>query len=73
MCRLFGFRSVIPSQVHRSLLDADNALGIQSNEHPDGWGVAYYVEGAPHVARSPVTALGDQLFHRVSGVVSGAR
>src|SRR5690606_23496263 len=70
MCRLFGFRSVIPSQVHRSLLAAENALGVQSHLHPDGWGVAYYVDGAPHVTRSPVTALGDQLFHRLSGVVS---
>ncbi len=70
MCRLFGFRSVIPSQVHRSLLAAENALGVQSNDHPDGWGVAFYVDGAPHVTRSPKTALGDQLFHRLSGVVS---
>jgi glutamine amidotransferase len=70
MCRLFGFRSVIPSQVHRSLLAAENALGKQSNEHPDGWGVAFYVEGSPHVTKSPAFALGDQLFHRLSGVVS---
>jgi glutamine amidotransferase len=70
MCRLFGFRSVIPSQVHRSLLAAENALGVQSNEHPDGWGVAFYVDDAPHVTRSPTAALGDSLFHRLSGVVS---
>lgn len=70
MCRLFGFRSVIPSQVHRSLLAAENALGVQSNEHPDGWGVAFYVDGAPHVTRSPTTAVGDALFHRLSGIVS---
>ncbi len=70
MCRLFGFRSVIPSQVHRSLVAADNALGRQSAAHPDGWGVAYYVDGAPHVTRSPSHALSDALFHRVSGVVS---
>ncbi len=70
MCRLFGFRSIIPSQVHKSLLAAENALGVQSHRHPDGWGVAYYVEGAPHVTRSPMTALGDALFHRVSGVVA---
>lgn len=70
MCRLFGFRSVIPSQVHSSLVAAENALGTQSNQHPDGWGVAFYVDGAPHVTRSPQTALGDQLFHRLSGVVS---
>jgi len=70
MCRLFGFRSVIPSKVHRSLLAAENALGVQSNLHPDGWGVAFYVDGSPHVTRSPSTALGDALFHRLSGVVS---
>jgi glutamine amidotransferase len=70
MCRLLGFRSVIPSQVHRSLLAAENALGVQSNDHPDGWGVAFYIDGAPHVTRSPTTALGDSLFHRLSGVVS---
>ena len=70
MCRLFGFRSVIPSQVHQSLLDADNALGQQSVRHPDGWGVAHYVNGAPHLIRSCETALSDTLFHRVSGVVA---
>jgi len=70
MCRLFGFRSVIPSQVHRSLLDADNALGFQSEAHPDGWGVAFYVDGSPHVTRMPSTALDDHLFQRLSGVVS---
>ena len=59
MCRLFGFRSVIPSQVHRSLLAAENALGVQSNQHRDGWGVAFYVDGSPHVTRSPLTAVGD--------------
>ncbi|MBK7582195.1 MAG: class II glutamine amidotransferase [Myxococcales bacterium] len=70
MCRLFGFRSVIPSQVHRSLLAAENALGKQSNGHQDGWGVAFYVDGSPHVTKSPEYALGDQLFHRLSGVVA---
>jgi predicted glutamine amidotransferase len=70
MCRLFGFRSVIPSKVHRSLLAAENALGVQSNFHPDGWGVAFYVDGTPHVTRSPLTALGDSLFHKLSGVAA---
>lgn len=70
MCRLFGFRSVVPSQVHRSLLAADNALGKQSNAHQDGWGVVFYVDGSPHVTKSPVHALSDQLFHRLSGVVA---
>lgn len=70
MCRLFGFRSVIPSKVHRSLLAAENALGVQSNFHPDGWGVAFYIDGTPHLTRSPLTALGDSLFHKLSGVAA---
>ncbi len=70
MCRLFGFRSIIASQVHSSLIEAENALGTQSNNHPDGWGVAYYVDDCPQLMRSPQHALGDQLFHRLSGVVS---
>jgi glutamine amidotransferase len=70
MCRLFGFRSVINSQVHRSLVSADNALGVQSERHPDGWGVAYYIGDSPHLIKSSDQALSDQLFHRVSGVVS---
>lgn len=70
MCRLFGFRSVIPSQVHSSLVAADNALGRQSGKHPDGWGVAYYVGGTPHLTKSPMTALSDSIFHRLSGVVA---
>ncbi len=70
MCRLFGFRSVIQSQVHSSLVDAENALGIQSDSHPDGWGVAYYVENSPHLVKSAQAAIGDAIFKRVSGVVS---
>lgn len=69
MCRLFGFRSVIKGQVHRSLVGADNALRIQSEKNPDGWGVAHYILGVPHVVRSVHTALTDQLFQRVSAVV----
>ncbi len=70
MCRLFGFRSVIESQVHHSLLHAENALMRQSERHPDGWGVGYYVAGAPHIIKSSEAAITDVLFRRVSGIVS---
>ena len=70
MCRLFGFRSVLSSHVHASLVSADNALVNQSERHPDGWGVAYYREGAPHLLKSTRTALECSLFQRVSGVVT---
>ena len=70
MCRIFGFRSILQSQVHHSLVKADNNLGLQSVNHPDGWGVAYYVARSPHVIKSSSQALEDSLFKRVSGVVS---
>lgn len=70
MCRLFGFRSVISSQVHTSLISADNALMYQSPQHPDGWGVAYYIAESPHVIRSLTAAIDCQLFKKVSGIVS---
>lgn len=65
MCRLFGFRSVIKSHVHRSLLSAENALAKQSENHPDGWGVTYYVDGHPHLIRNTKSALEDQLFQQI--------
>ncbi len=61
---------MIASQMHRSLIAADNALARQSDRHPDGWGVAYYIDGTPHLTKSPAHALNDAVFHRVSGVVS---
>lgn len=70
MCRLFGFRSVIHSQVHSSLVSADNALAIQSNEHSDGWGVAYYLAGAPHIVKTSQAAIECKIFQKVSGIVS---
>ncbi|MEM6730658.1 MAG: class II glutamine amidotransferase [Myxococcota bacterium] len=69
MCRIYGFRSVIKSGVHDSLIAADNALGRQSERHPDGWGVAYYMDRFPHVIRNTKKALDDRLFSEVSAVV----
>lgn len=70
MCRLFGFRSVIQSQVHRSLVAAENALSTQSVKHRHGWGVAYYLMDTPHVIKSTSPAGEDQIFQRVSGIVA---
>lgn len=70
MCRLFGFRSIFSSQVHSSLIGANNALMNQSKFNPDGWGVAYYVEDTPHVIKSARSAIDDKLFEKVSGIVS---
>ena len=58
------------SGVHRSLVSADNALMLQSERHPDGWGVAYYIANAPHVIKSASAAVSDHLFRHVSGIVT---
>ncbi len=70
MCRLFGFRSVLNSRVHASLVSAENALMGQSKRHPDGWGIAYYVHHTPHLIKSTATAETDELFKSISGVVT---
>lgn len=56
--------------MHRSLLHAENALKFQSENHPDGWGVAYYLDECPHLIKSIDTAVDDSLFEQVSGIVS---
>ncbi len=70
MCRLFAFKSVLQSQIHQSLVNADNAIAQQSLRHPDGWGVAYYVENSPHIIKSENKAIEDKIFQKVSGVVT---
>jgi hypothetical protein len=70
MCRVFGFRSILKSGVHSSLLDSDNAIIQQSDRHPDGWGVAYYHMGSPHLVKNENQAKQCKIFEKVSGVVS---
>lgn len=71
MCRLFGFRSNSPSRVHPSLVTEQNSLRVQSLEHKDGWGIAYYNHSAePDVAHGVGPAHHDPDFDRVSGLVS---
>ncbi len=53
------------------MVNAENALSVQSKDHPDGWGVAYYIGDSPHLIKSDQSALDDRLFKRVSGIVSG--
>ena len=66
MCRLFGFRSALPSRAHRSLLEAENAVARQSRAHPDGWGIGWVVDGDAYVVRSHKAAHLCQRFHRVA-------
>ena len=71
MCRLFGFRSAVPSAVHPSLVTEKNSLLHQSREHKDGWGIASYEVGPrPLVAHGLGPAHRDPDFERVSSRVS---
>src|SRR4051812_8379791 len=71
MCRLFGFRSNAPERVHRSLVLEQNSLRKQSEEHKDGWGIAYYEDAPmPAVAHGIGPAHQDPEFARVSGLLS---
>jgi glutamine amidotransferase len=72
MCRLFGSRSLKPGGVAHELLRGSNALRHQSHEHPDGWGLAWYVGGEPQVARSIEPAHADEDFENVSQFVEAA-
>ncbi|MED5369925.1 MAG: class II glutamine amidotransferase [Myxococcota bacterium] len=66
MCRLFGFRSALPSTTHRSLVQADNALVEQARAHPHGWGVGYYVGQDAYVLKSGDAAHTSDRFRLAS-------
>jgi glutamine amidotransferase len=70
MCRLFGYRSQEPTGVQHELLEAANALCVQSREHPDGWGLGWYVGGAPQVERALDPAHEDDDFSAVGRSVA---
>lgn len=66
MCRLFGFRSNVPSHAHRSLLEAENAMATQARGHADGWGIGWFLGQDPYVLKAEGGAAADERFHRVS-------
>ncbi len=70
MCRLFGFRASVPSALHRSLVRERNALREQAREHPDGWGLGWYVNGVPRVERGLEPAREDEHFAELAQYVS---
>src|SRR5260370_35340577 len=70
MCRLFGSKSRASSRVSHELFHGENALRVQSREHPDGWGLGWYEDGAPRVVRSLPPAHGDRDFEKLSRFVT---
>jgi glutamine amidotransferase len=72
VCRLLALRAKEPIPICRSLIGGDNSFAVQSLEHPDGWGLAYYVDRIPHVVKSILPAISDQQFERISLAVESS-
>jgi predicted glutamine amidotransferase len=70
MCRLFGSRTREPGSVSHELFHGANALRVQSREHPDGWGLGWFENGAARVVRSLTPAHGDTEFEKLSHFVN---
>ncbi|MCP4803948.1 MAG: class II glutamine amidotransferase [Proteobacteria bacterium] len=66
MCRLFGFRSAVPSRAHRSLIEAENALATQATQHPHGWGIGYFVGRDAYILKSADAAHTSERFRLAS-------
>jgi predicted glutamine amidotransferase len=65
MCRVFGCVAAEPVSIERELLDAENPMIRQSEEHDSGWGMAVYerCDGAqPKCVRFPEAAYADGEF-----------
>src|SRR6476659_5072149 len=62
MCRLFGAAASAPMNVRFELLESDNSVLRQSEEHDSGWGCAFYRDGEMFVRRFPLAAHSDAGF-----------
>ncbi len=68
MCRLYGYFSDQPTRVECGLVCAQNSLLTQSAldrrglPNPDGWGIAYFSEGAPRLTKRVLSAAQDDHY-----------
>lgn len=64
MCRLFGLHAGrVPVRARFWLLDAPDALSLQSCRNPDGFGIGTFEpDGSPDIDKAPERALGADLF-----------
>jgi predicted glutamine amidotransferase len=65
MCRVFGCVAAEPVSIRHELLEAENPLIRQSQEHDSGWGMAVHerADGAqPELVRFPEAAYTDDEF-----------
>jgi predicted glutamine amidotransferase len=69
MCRVFGCVAAEPVSIRHELLEADNPLIRQSEEHDSGWGMAVYErsDGAePQLIRFPEAAHARDEFNEAA-------
>jgi predicted glutamine amidotransferase len=65
MCRVFGCVAAEPVSIRHELLEAENPMVRQSEDHDSGWGMAVYrrTDGAdPKLVRFPQAAFQDDGF-----------
>jgi glutamine amidotransferase len=65
MCRVFGCVAAEPASIRHELIEADNPLIRQSEDHDSGWGMAVYERGDgsdPKCVRFPEAAFADPDF-----------
>jgi predicted glutamine amidotransferase len=71
MCRIFGCVAAEPISVRHDLLEAENPLIRQSEEHDSGWGMAVYKKADgedPRCLRFPEAAYQDGEFVEATGL-----
>ena len=71
MCRVFGCVAPEPVSIRHELLEAENPMIRQSEDHDSGWGMAVYERaegGPPALARFPEAAYTDAEFERATAM-----
>ena len=77
MCRLYGFLATEPTRLECSLVQAQNALQVQSDRdlrgvrNADSWGIAHWTGTASSVIKSTAPAFADGRFAETAAAVSG--
>src|SRR2546423_9346067 len=69
MCRVFGCVAAEPASIRHELLEAENRMIRQSEEHDSGWGMAVYERGdgsQPRLVRFPQAAHADGQFQKAT-------
>ena len=71
MCRIFGCVAPGPVSVRHELVEAENPMIRQSQDHDSGWGMAVYPHadgGGPTCLRFPEAAYADGDFQRATAM-----